>query len=167
MNCNRNKGDLFPPFSSAITLLEQRLVEAGLHFYLFMGLRTFEEQEELYARGRTAPGQVVTNARSGLSWHNYGLAADYVLDGMPDKPGTQWSWQTKVDLNADGHNDWYQLGEIAESVGLEWGGRWKKFPDLPHVQYRGGLTINEAFELHRQGGIKAVWEEIQWVSLPK
>lgn len=157
---NRDKSLLHPIFAGQLMLLEGRLVEHGLHFYLFQGLRTFEEQAALYARGRTGIGTIVTNAGPGQSWHNYGLAADYVLDGMPDKSGIQWSWNTKIDANADGHNDWRQLGEIAESCNLEWGGRWRKFPDLPHIQFRTGLTITEAQEIYRQyGSIQAVWKE--------
>ena len=138
---------------------ESRLSEFGLHFHAFQYLRTWEDQDELYAQGRTKLGAIVTNARGGDSVHNYGLAADYVLDGRVTKPGIQWSWDTRADLNADGHNDWMQMGELAESCGLEWGGRWKRFPDLPHVQNCFGLTIPDMKELYRLGGIKRVWEE--------
>lgn len=160
MTPNRDRSVLYPKFLIDIQLLEQRMAEAQLHFYLFQGLRTFEEQAELYAQGRTAIGKVVTNAKPGQSWHNYGLACDFVADGMPNKPNTQWSWDTKIDLNADGHNDWQQFGEITEGLNLIWGGSWRKFPDLPHVEYNSGLTLVEAQELYRQGGIKKVWEEI-------
>jgi peptidoglycan L-alanyl-D-glutamate endopeptidase CwlK len=33
--------------------------------------RGFDEQNRLYAKGRTAPGKRVTGARGGESWHNY------------------------------------------------------------------------------------------------
>jgi peptidoglycan L-alanyl-D-glutamate endopeptidase CwlK len=159
---SRDKNLLYPPFAGQLRDLESRLAAARLPFYLYMGLRTFECQDELYAQGRTMPGQIVTNARGGDSLHNYGLAADYVLDGQPDKPGIQWSWDTKADFNADGRSDWMQMGEIAESCGLEWGGRWKRFPDLPHVQNRYGLTLAEIKEIYRAGhGIKAVWSELK------
>ena len=42
-------------------------------------LRTFAEQDVLYAQGRSKPGKVVTNAKGGQSYHNYGLAIDIVL----------------------------------------------------------------------------------------
>ena len=159
---SRDKGLLYSPFAGQLRDFESRLVAAKLPFYLYMGLRTFEDQDELYSQGRTKPGQIVTNARGGDSLHNYGLAADYVLDGQPDKPGIQWSWDTKADFNADGRNDWMQMGEIAESCGLEWGGRWKRFPDLPHVQNRYGLTLAEIKEIYRSGhGVKAVWSELK------
>ncbi|MFP3637325.1 M15 family metallopeptidase, partial [Bacillus sp. SIMBA_033] len=43
------------------------------------GLRTIEEQNNLYAIGRTKPGRKVTNAKGGQSIHNHGLAVDIVL----------------------------------------------------------------------------------------
>ncbi len=53
------------------------------------------------------------------------------------------------------------MGEIAESCGLEWRGRWKRMPDLPHIQNTYGLTLAESKEIYRAvGGIKAVWGEI-------
>ena len=42
-------------------------------------LRTFEEQDELYAIGRTKAGRKVTNSRGGQSLHNYGVALDFAL----------------------------------------------------------------------------------------
>jgi hypothetical protein len=29
---------------------------------------------------------------------------------------------------------WKKLGAAGEKLGLEWGGRWESFPDLPHFQ---------------------------------
>jgi peptidoglycan LD-endopeptidase CwlK len=142
-----------------------RLAAVKLSFYLYMGLRAFECQEELYAQGRTLPGKIVTNARGGDSLHNYGLAADYILDGQSQKPGVQWSWNIRADLNADGRNDWLQMAEIAVACGLVPGYFWKRLPDAPHIQNRYGLTLAEVKELYRAGhGIKAVWSELKMIS---
>jgi peptidoglycan L-alanyl-D-glutamate endopeptidase CwlK len=152
---SRDKSLLCHAFASMLNIFERRLREADLPFHLFMGLRTFEDQDELYAQGRTKPGRIVTNARGGDSWHNYGLAADWVLDGDTEKPGIQWSWETRGLTGTQ----WHRMGELAESCGLEWGGRWKRFPDLPHVQNRFGLRLADAKELYHLGGIKQVWQE--------
>jgi peptidoglycan LD-endopeptidase CwlK len=158
MIISRDKSLLYPPFADQLRYFESRLAAARLPFHLFMGFRTFECQDELYAQGRTTPGKIVTTARGGDSLHNFGLGADFVLDGMPEKPGIQWSWDTRADFNADGRSDWMQMGEIAESCGLEWGGRWKRFPDFPHLENHFGLTIFECKELYKIGGIKGVWK---------
>ena len=31
-----------------------------------------------------------------------------------------------------------RAGELGEQVGFEWGGRWKSFPDRPHLQWSDG-----------------------------
>lgn len=154
-----DKSLLYPPFATILIEFEHALTNAGLHFHLYDALRTWEMQDELYSKGRTSLGAIVTNAKGGDSWHNYGLAADYILDGNVTKPGIQWSWNTRADMNADGRNDWMQMGSIALNHGMEWGGNWKHFPDLPHVQKRYGLLLADAKELYRMGGMKRVWEE--------
>jgi peptidoglycan L-alanyl-D-glutamate endopeptidase CwlK len=95
--------------------------------------RDAEAQDALYARGRGGnPGPRVTNARAGQSLHNYRVAFD-VAPLRAGKP----IWTTS---GADGKL-WQRIGELGEAQGLEWGGRWERFPDLPHFQYTGGLTL--------------------------
>ncbi len=122
MIISRDLSLVYPPFARQLRDFEARLAAAKLPFFLYMAFRTFEDQDELYAQGRTKPGQIVTNARGGDSLHNYGLAGDYVLDGSLEKPGIQWSWNVKADLDRDGRSDWMEMGAIARACGLEWGG---------------------------------------------
>lgn len=109
----------------AILFLE-KLETRGLTPRVVQALRTFEEQNSLYAQGRTKKGNIVTNARGGESFHNYGLAIDIAF------------------LNSDGSVDFNvseEVAKVGEEFGFEWGGRWSKFPDRPHFQIIGGLTI--------------------------
>ncbi len=96
----------------------------------------------------TKPGRIVTNARGGDSWHNYGLAADFV----PVGPDGKWSWDLKT-------FDWRRMARIAEECGLEAGYFWR-FQDPPHVQNRYGRTLAEVKELYRSGGLQKVWDEL-------
>lgn len=105
-------------------------------------LRTFKEQDELFAKGRTAPGARVTNASGGLSMHNYGLALDIVLI----KDGTAL-WDVKADLDGDGKADWMEIVNIFKQYGWEWGGDWK-FYDAPHFQKSFGKSVRELLALH-------------------
>lgn len=159
MIISRDKSLLFPYFSRQLYIFEHELDLSNLPFKLFMGLRDFETQDELYAQGRTMPGKIVTNAKGGDSWHNYGLAADYVLDLNGDKPGLMWSWDLKADTNSNAINDWKEMAEIAIDCGLESGYFWRKFPDVCHLQNRYDLSLADAKELYRLGGIQRVWEE--------
>jgi peptidoglycan L-alanyl-D-glutamate endopeptidase CwlK len=94
------------------------------------GLRTFDEQAQLYAIGRTKAGKKVTNAKAGQSIHNYGLAVDMCLIIN----GKTASWDTAKDWDDDKIADWYECVKIFAKHGWEWGGNWKTFKDLPHFE---------------------------------
>ena len=49
----------------------------------------------------------------------------------------------------DDDDTWELCGVIAERVGLEWGGSWPNFKDMPHCQDTGGLTIAQ----HKAGAV--------------
>lgn len=98
------------------------------------GLRTLEEQQEMYAQGRTKPGDIVTNADGIMnkSNHQSGNAVDVVP--YPSM------WSDKDKLREFGG---FVLGVAAMlkeqgiiEIELEWGGHWKTFNggDTPHFQ---------------------------------
>jgi len=94
------------------------------------GLRTFDEQAQLYTVGRTKAGKKVTNSKAGQSIHNYGLAVDMclIIDGKIA------SWDTAKDWDDDKIADWYECVKIFAKHGWQWGGNWKTFKDLPHFE---------------------------------
>ena len=111
-------------------------------------LRTFAEQNELYAQGRTKPGHIVTKAKGGLSMHNYGLAIDIVL--IVD--GKTAVWDVKSDFDGDGKSDWMECVTIFKQYGWEWGGDWK-FYDAPHFQKSFGYSVRQLLALHEAGKV--------------
>ena len=102
-------------------------------------LRSMETQAALYAQGRTTPGRIVTNARPGYSYHNFGLAIDVVpteLLALPrwgDTPGRQ--------VRTD--ELWKRVGGIGKAMGFRWGGEFKTILDRPHFEWSGGLNLAE------------------------
>lgn len=101
-------------------------------------LRTFAEQDALYAQGRTrlfdAQGKrlgIVTKAKGGQSIHNYGLAFDIVL-----LVNNGASWDTVKDFDKDSKPDWMEVVSIFKKHGYTWGGDWK-FKDAPHFEKTG------------------------------
>lgn len=121
-----------------MTPLVRRLAECvvaemkalGHQVKIFGTYRSPIEQDRLYAMGRTSPGTIVTNARGGESFHNYGVAVDIVfLDGNVP------SWNAKY--------DWKLLGSVGKKYGFEWGGDWKEFQDLPHFELKLGYTLED------------------------
>lgn len=114
---------------------------SGTKIRIVQGLRTFAEQDELYAQGRTKKGAKVTNAKGGQSIHNYGLAFDFCLM-YPDANGnyTDVSWDTKKDFNKDQKADWLQVINRFKNKGFEWGGDWKSIVDTPHLEKTFGYS---------------------------
>lgn len=102
--------------------LVQKAASMGITIKVISGLRTYAEQNALYAKGRTAAGSRVTNARGGYSNHNFGIAFDIgVFQGgryLPESPVYK------------------AVGALGTEIGLEWGGNWKTFQDEPHFQLR-------------------------------
>jgi peptidoglycan L-alanyl-D-glutamate endopeptidase CwlK len=113
---------LLPEVRPTARALVQKAALNGIRIKIISGLRTFEEQDELYAQGRTKPGSKVTNARGGFSNHNFGIAFDvgvfegnkYLADSVKYKA----------------------VGVLGSDLGLEWGGNWKTIVDQPHFQLR-------------------------------
>jgi peptidoglycan LD-endopeptidase CwlK len=112
-------------------------------------LRTIKEQNDLYALGRTklfdANGKrlgIVTNAKGGQSYHNYGLAFDIVL---LTKSGA--SWDIITDFDGDGISDWKEIVNIFKKHGYVWGGDWK-FKDAPHFEKSFGHSVANLQTLH-------------------
>jgi peptidoglycan L-alanyl-D-glutamate endopeptidase CwlK len=105
---------------------------AGIDILITSTYRDMESQERLYAQGRVLPGQIVTWARAGDSWHNWRRAFDVVplRNGKP-----VWS------IRGLDKELWVKVGEIGQACGLEWGGAWPRHPDYPHFQDRMGATL--------------------------
>lgn len=113
---------ILPEVQPLARALIQKAALNGIQIKIISGLRTYAEQDELYAQGRTKLGVKVTNARSGHSNHNFGIAFDigvyernkYLADSVKYKA----------------------VGVLGMDIGLEWGGNWKTIVDQPHFQLR-------------------------------
>lgn len=135
---NKLKGVHPVVMDKALKLVENSY-KRGVCIAITQGYRSKEEQDELYAQGRTKSGKIVTNAKGGESYHNYGLAFDFCIIVNDDK----YVWNIDEDFDGDKKADWMEVVEEAKKLGLEWGGDWKGFKDYPHFQYTFGLTITD------------------------
>ncbi|MFT3704625.1 MAG: M15 family metallopeptidase [Agriterribacter sp.] len=125
-------------------------VEAGEDIILriVQGLRTFEAQNDIYQQGRTKPGAIVTNAKAGSSYHNYGLAIDVVQmkDGKPN-----WNYNYK------------KLRPYYKKYGLTWGADWdgdgktkdegdkdEHLVDMPHYEKTFGYNWRQLLEKYNK-----------------
>lgn len=120
---------------------------------IVQGLRTIEEQNGLYAQGRTKPGKIVTNARGGKSYHNYGLAIDFAILYDKDGNGTYetLSWDIFYDHDKDGKRDWMEVVEIFKAAGYKYGGDWKSIKDYPHLEKSFGYSVAQLLARYKRG----------------
>ena len=144
--------ELYPPLAQLATQLINQLAAQGVDVEVSQGLRTWPEQEALYAQGRTAPGPIVTRAKPEQSWHTFGCAFDIDIQttvGTLDWTGNSPAWMATI--------------AAGEGLGLTAGAEFRTFPDKPHFQFTGRFPVtpdDEVLYLFRNGGLQAVWDEI-------
>ena len=137
MTDSRDLDDLHPTVRDMARRLLRDAAAAGVPLTVTFTTRSLATQAALYAQGRTAPGRIVTNARPGYSFHNFGLAFDVVpaaLLALPD-------WGDREPHRAATAALWARVGALGKAAGLGWGGDFVHLPDRPHFEWSGGLTL--------------------------
>lgn len=117
---SRKIGDCIPELQDKYALFESGCKLYGVDYILTCTRRTQDEQNALYAQGRTTPGKKVTWTLR--SKHIEGKAFDIAIieNGKID-------WSTS-------NPKWEIAGRIGQEVGLTWGGSWEKNKDYPHFE---------------------------------
>ncbi|MCU1338853.1 MAG: ycdD [Bryobacterales bacterium] len=157
-----------PTLADRVRQLFAKLKAEGYEFIATQGLRTWEEQNALYAKGRTVMsdvscthdgvsrkpgtcathplGATVTKAPGGHSQHNFGLAVDVTAI---DKGIADWNLS---------HPAWKRMLELAPSCLLAEGAEWRTFPDNPHLYpVEIPATCEVLREKYALGGVRGVW----------
>ena len=107
--------ELLPVAQMACNLFLAECKKRGVDIFITETYRSQQRQNELYAQGRTAPGNIVTWTLS--SRHTSRLAWDIATNGSE-------LYNLSVLRKA---------GQIAEKLGITWGGKWTT-PDMPHFE---------------------------------
>jgi peptidoglycan L-alanyl-D-glutamate endopeptidase CwlK len=131
--------ELNPVVKERSNELIQNAAKKGIQVVITDDFRSVKDQDELYQQGRTVSGHIVTNAKGGNSYHNYGLAIDFALQTSSGNV----IWDMDYDGNGNGKSDWNEVVAIAKDLGFKWGGDWKDFQDYPHLQMDFGLSLAE------------------------
>jgi peptidoglycan L-alanyl-D-glutamate endopeptidase CwlK len=118
----KNIATLLPEVRPIARALIEKAALSGIRIKIISGLRTYAEQDALYAQGRTAPGPKVTNVRGGYSNHNFGIAFDVGVFEGNKYLGESVKYKA--------------VGALGMDLGLDWGGNWKSIVDQPHFQLR-------------------------------
>lgn len=140
---------LHPKIRQRATDFVNDLNAQGIKYRLYSGRRTFEEQAELYGKGRTStelamsgidtkyakPTEAkVTNAKPGSSFHNYALA----FDGVEIKDGIAiWNNPNKQ-----------KIADTGKKYGFFWGGDFTTIKDEPHFEDQQFGTISQLLVLY-------------------
>lgn len=140
MALNRDLNDLAPEIREKARVFLSKLSAAGIPVHVVETRRTIAVQWAYYAQGRESLASVNTLRKAAGLWpitedenrrkitwtkkskHLDGLA----LDVVPLRDGKPW-WTAPLSL-------WLRIGQIGESCGLCWGGRWSQYPDRPHFE---------------------------------
>lgn len=107
---------LQPAFKGKAKKLIDSLRSVGIEVKVIETYRTYKRQDKLFNRKRR-----VTLLRGGQSAHQHGLAIDIV----PIVSG-KLQWKNKM--------LWKKIGTIGESLGLTWGGRFRRLYDPGHFE---------------------------------
>lgn len=111
--------------------------ELGIKLRVVSALRTWAEQDKLYAQGRTTPGNIVTKAKGGESLHNFGLAIDVV--------------EIKNGKAIWNNPNWNRIAGLGKEIGFKWGGDWESFKDKPHFEIRFSKSLAQLRALYQSG----------------
>ncbi|WP_071459232.1 M15 family metallopeptidase [Bacillus massilinigeriensis] len=145
---------LHPEVEMKAEALVTEAANKGIAIKITDGFRSSQQQDELYQKGRSLEGQIVTHAEGGDSYHNYGLAIDFAIITSDGRV----IWDMDYDGNGNGKSDWMEVVAFAKSLGFDWGGDWIRFKDYPHLQMDFGLSIRELKRGKRPPGSEAVEE---------
>ncbi len=131
---------LHPWLQYKIKTLIKYCNKEGIYLAITEGYRTAAYQDSLYAKGRTSPGVIVTNARGSdmSSQHQWGVAFDI---GISATTLSEFYNEAKI----------RRVAKIAKSskVGLAWGGDWTSPVDTPHFYLKKwGDTPKELKKLY-------------------
>ena len=71
--------DLHPIVKERTNELIQQSAHQGIAIVITDSFRSAEDQDRLFEKGRSLGGNIVTHAKGGESYHNYGLAVDFAI----------------------------------------------------------------------------------------
>lgn len=145
---SRDRSLLHPVVRAAVERLEAECARQELKLLITDCTRTRAEQQALYAKGRTAPGGIVTNVQYPSSAHNWGVAVDFCQN-----------------IRGQEYSDaafFRNVATIAKGMGFTWGGDWTSFKDMPHLEWAEFMPGSSTSWLRKTYGdpesFRATWD---------
>ena len=135
---------LAPYFQKRVRGWAMEMVNSKIPPLIYCGRRTMEEQTALFAIGRTSPGKVVTKARAGESFHNHGLAFDWVPIKIstknPDLYVADWNDETAFRLGEHVGQS-FELAAISWETGHLQASEYASWRDILHNKVEQRLAV--------------------------
>jgi len=136
----REIGKLHPELQVIVEILKQKCALEGLPLLITETFRTVQEQNDLYAKGRTKPGNIVTYVKGTdyQSSHQWGVAFDIAKN-----------------IRGQEYSDiafFERVAVLAKPSGLTWGGDWRSFVDRPHFELTKYMPNASTATLKKQYG---------------
>lgn len=138
-------------FADRLTKFFKFLAEKGFNFEIVQGLRTASQQLAIYRQGRDTPGKIITKAKPGQSYHEYGFAVDvypFINNKRNDTSDKAWdhfralaTYCGQFNINSGSKwDDWYHLEDNIELNELrhEYPGI-AQFGDKVYADYQRGI----------------------------
>ena len=148
-----NRTKLHPWLDQKLTVLLKKCTKKGIYLIITEGFRSKEYQDALYAKGRTAPGKIVTNAKGSTysSQHMWGIAFDIAINDS----------KLLYDIATI-----KKVAKIAKKIGLGWGGDWTSIVDTPHFYLKkwGSTTSQLKATYGTPDQFKKTWTKRVWRS---
>ncbi len=136
---------LYPPFAEKVRRAIINAKANKIPVEVFETFRSWERQNHLYAKGRTAAGPIRTNRTGGWSWHNYGIAVDIVM-----RVDNRYNWD-ELHLYKD-------VSVFFEEQGLAWAGR-SGF-ELVHYELPCEFFVRDALNIVKEHSILNFWSRL-------
>jgi len=131
---NRSLTNLAGIHPDLVKVIKEAIKDTPIDFTVTDGIRTIEQQQTLYAKGRTASGKIVTNCDGIKSKSNHQVKSDgfgHAIDLYPYKDGSV-QLNDVVSLKTIASHIKKKASELG--VVITWGGDWKTIIDYPHFE---------------------------------
>lgn len=132
----KDLNELNPLVKQQAELFLKKCEEAGLKIKITETYRSQERQNYLYCQGRTVAQATAKGISQTFAKQYCNPSASQVTWTLNSNHTSRKAFDICQNVSGDLYNVSVlkKAGEIAKTLGLDWGGDWKSSPDMPHIE---------------------------------
>lgn len=132
----RDLNELHPLVKQQAELFLKKCEEAGLKIKITETYRSQERQNYLYCQGRTVAQATAKGISSTFAKQYCNPGASQVTWTLNSNHTSRKAFDICQNVASDLYNTSVlkKAGQIAKTLGLDWGGDWTSSPDMPHIE---------------------------------